>query len=255
MAIGTATALIGSAVIGGVLSSRSQSSSARRAAAAQGDAAALAAETQLIAQERAIAEQQRQFNTIQGLLAPYVQSGQSALGQQLALTGSAGPQAQQAAIQALQQGPEFRALTQAGEEAILQNASATGGLRGGNTQSALAQFRPAVLADLINNQYARLGGLSTMGQNAAAGVGTAAGQFGQGVAGTLSSTAANIANLQQQAGAAQAGGALAQGQAQANMFGNIAGAVGTAAGMGLFGGGQPSALAPQTSPRPIARPF
>jgi hypothetical protein len=106
-------------------------------------------------------------------------------------------------------------LVGAGEEAMLQSAAATGGLRGGNTQAALAQFRPQVLSSLINQQYSRLGGLATMGQNSAVGVGNA-GQV----------AAANIGNLYGQQGAAAAGSALASGQA----FGNVMGSIGQYAG-------------------------
>jgi hypothetical protein len=63
-----------------------------------------------------------------------------------------------------------------------------------------------------------------MGQNAAAGLGNAGMQLGQ-----------NISNQYGQIGQAQAGAALARGQATANMWGNIAGSVGLAAGMGGFG--------------------
>jgi hypothetical protein len=63
-----------------------------------------------------------------------------------------------------------------------------------------------------------------MGQNAAAGLGNAGMQTGQ-----------NISNQYGQIGQAQAGAALARGQATANMWGNIAGSVGLAAGLGGFG--------------------
>jgi hypothetical protein len=109
---------------------------------------------------------------------------------------------------------------QLGEERILANASATGGLRGGNVQAALAQFSPALLADTINQQYSRLGGLVQVGQNSAAGVGTA----------TLG-TANNTSNLLQQQGAAQAGGYLAQGRTQLGYVGAITNALGLYAGL------------------------
>jgi hypothetical protein len=109
--------------------------------------------------------------------------------------------------------------------------------RGGNVQGALAKFRPEVLSSLINQQYQRLGGLTSLGQASAAG--QAAGGMG---------LASNISNLYGQQGNALAAGALqrgdiaaqsalARGQANANMFGNIAGSVGFAAGRGLFGQG------------------
>lgn len=230
---GIATAIIGSAVVGGYVQSKTAST---------------AAEAQTQSAQAGIDEQRRQFDTVQELLSPYVDAGTQSLQQQMALGGMSGQEAQQAAITAIQQGPEFQSLTQQGENAILQNASATGGLRGGNTQAALAQFRPQVLSGLISQQYDRLGGLAGAGQNAAAGVGTAAQQTG-----------ANVSNLMQQQGAAQAGGALASGQAWGNVAGQIgqyAGAVGTGAVPNPFGGfGAPQAGAPTTSPRPIARPF
>jgi hypothetical protein len=203
MAISTGLALLG----GSLLSAGVQSSAARRGAAAQTESA-----------QAGIEEQRRQFEAVRELLAPFVTGGTTAFGQQMALTGAAGADAQRAALQAIEQGPEFAALAQQGESAILQSAAATGGLRGGNVQGALAQFRPQILSGLIEQQYSRLGGLASAGQNAAAGVGTAGMQTGQ-----------NISSLMQQQGAARAGSALAQGQA----FGNLLGGAGMAIGRGM----------------------
>lgn len=114
-------------------------------------------------------------------------------------------------------------MTAQGENAILQNASATGGLRGGNVQGALAQFRPQLLSSLIQRQFQNLGGLTSIGQNAAAGTGSAGLQTGT-----------NISNLFQQQGAAEAGGALANGRAQANAFGAVGGGLGLFSGLGGF---------------------
>ena len=212
--MGIATAIIGSAIVGGVMSSRAQKSAAKTASGAQTRAA-----------EQSIAEQRRQFDAVQQLMAPYVQSGTTALSRYNALTGLSGEEAQQTLINQITSGAEYGSLVQQGEEAILQSASATGGLRGGNTQSALARFRPEILSSLIRDEYSRLGGMVSMGQNAAAGVGNAGMQVGQ-----------NISNQYGQIGQAQAGAALARGQATANMWGNIAGSVGLTAGLGGFGG-------------------
>ena len=208
-----ATAIIGSAIVGGVMSSSAQKSAAKTASRAQQQAA-----------DQSIAEQRRQFDAVQKLMAPYVQSGTTALSRYNALTGLAGEEAQQTLIDQITSGAEYGSLVRQGEEAILQSASATGGLRGGNTQSALARFRPEILSSLIRDEYSRLGGMVSMGQNAAAGVGNAGMQTGQ-----------NISNQYGQIGQAQAGAALARGQATANMWGNIAGSVGLAAGLGGFG--------------------
>jgi hypothetical protein len=173
-----------------------------------------------------IDEQRRQFDAVQKLLQPYTEAGAGALAQQQALLGMGSPEAQQQAINALQSGPQFQALQQQGENAILQNASATGGLRGGNVQGALAQFRPALLSSLINQQYERLGGLSALGQNAAAGTGNAG-----------MSTGTNIATLLGRQGQAQAGGILGEQSALTGGINKAFGAVQGAGGFGqLFGG-------------------
>lgn len=122
------------------------------------------------------------------------------------------PQAQ--AVARIEQQPMFQALARQGEEAILQNASATGGLRGGNTQGALARFRPELLNQFINQQYARLAGITELGQNAAAGVGSAG-----------LSTGANIGNALMSRGQATAAGAGAQGQIFANTIGGLGGLI------------------------------
>jgi hypothetical protein len=173
-----------------------------------------------------IDEQRRQFEAVQRLMQPYKEAGASALAQQQALLGMVSPEAQQQAINALQSGPQFQALQQQGENAILQNASATGGLRGGNVQGALAQFRPALLSGLIDQQYSRLGGLASLGQNAAAGVGNAG-----------MSTGTNIATLLGRQGQAQAGGILGQQSALTGGINQAFGAIQGAGGFGqLFGG-------------------
>lgn len=207
-------ASIGGSIIGGLLSSD-----------AQGDAADTAAGAQTYAAELGIAEQRRQFDAVRELLKPYSEAGIGALTGQQDLLGLNGAGPQQAAYGALETSPAFTSLTKTGENAILQNASATGGLRGGNVQGALAQFRPALLAQLIDSQFKNLGGLTSIGQNAAAGVGNAGMNTGN-----------QVTALLQQQGAAQAGAALANGRAQANAFGAVGGGLGLFAGMGGFNG-------------------
>lgn len=208
-----AAAVVGSTVVGGVMSSKAQKSAAKTAANAQIDAS-----------EMAVEEQRRQFDAVQKLLKPYADAGLSGLSGQQDLLGINGTAAQQAAINNINNSSEMQTYLQQGENAILQNASATGGLRGGNTQAALAQFRPQLLNQLINQRYQNYAGLTSLGQNAAAGTGNAGMQ-----------TASNISNLYQQTGAAQAGAALAQGQASANMWNAVTGAIGQVAGMKMMG--------------------
>lgn len=186
-------------VVGGITGARQQAKAAEAAAG-----------TQAAASQAGIDEQRRQFDALQALLQPYVQAGTGALGAQQGLIGLGGQPAQRQAIEALASSPEFQALTQQGENALLQQASATGGLRGGNLQGALAQFRPGMLSQLIAQQYERLGGLTGIGQASAAGVGAAGQQTG-----------ANIANLLAQQGAATAGGQLARGGVARQAFSDL----------------------------------
>lgn len=220
---GVATAVVGGSIISGVIGAES----AEDAAAAQERAG-----------EKGIAEQRRQFDAIVELLKPYVQAGAGfeeldeegnvigftpgALQAQQALLGLLGPEAQQEAIAGIEGSPQFESLVRTGEEAILQNASATGGLRGGNVQRALAQYRPDVLSQLIESQYNKLGGITQLGQTSAAGQASAA-----------QTTGSNVANLLSQIGQAQAGSALAQGQAYSDVAGSI-GQVAMLKGLGVF---------------------
>lgn len=193
-------------------------------AADQAEAAGDAAQLQAQSAQQGIAEQQRQFNAIMELMKPYVQSGTQSLSAQQALAGLGGFDAQQQALNQFQASPMFQGIAQQGENAILQNAAATGGLRGGNVQGALGQFRPALLNQLVQQQFQNLGGLTSLGQNAAAMQGNAGQAAG-----------ANIGNLLQQEGRALAGGAVAKGSVGASGFNTLAQGLG-----GFFGiGGLP----------------
>lgn len=210
---GIATAVVGGALISGYMGSKAQKKAANTAANAQ-----------IESSEMGVEEQRRQFDAIQKLLKPYVDAGTGGLTGQQDLLGINGNAAQQAAINNINNSSEMQTYLKQGENAILQNASATGGLRGGNTQAALAQFRPQLLNQLINQRYQNYAGLTALGQNAAAGTGNAGMQ-----------TASNISNLYQQSGAAQAGAAMASGQANANMWNSLNGAIGSVAGMKMMG--------------------
>lgn len=204
-----AAAVIGSAVIGGAVSM----SAASKAGKAQVQAADRSAEEQ-----RAAREEMRM------LLNPYVSAGTPALQAQMAALGLSGPEAQQEFVTQQEQSPFFQSLAQQGESAILQNASATGGLRGGNVQGALAQFRPALLNQFLEQQYSRLGDLTKVGQASAAGV---------GASGITSAT--NIGQAYTQAGQARAGSALGQANAFNQALGTITGFGTSATGQAAIG--------------------
>ena len=191
----------------------------------KGSAAKKASNIEAASLQAGVDETRAAREELRALLQPYTEAGGPALQAQMAALGLAGPEAQQAYVTQQEQSPIFQALTQQGEEAILQQASATGGLRGGNVQGALAQFRPQLLNQFLEQQYGRLGGLTKIGQASAAGVGAA----GQEAATQIGQNLTNIGSSYKDIGSYKSGSALARGQ----MFGDILGTVG-GIGKGLF---------------------
>ena len=137
---------------------------------------------------------------------------------------------QAAAIDALKASPLYQSLYRNGEEAILSNAAATGGLRGGNTQSSLYNLGADTLSNVIQNQLANLGGIANMGMGSAGQLG----QFG-------ATAASNIGNSLTQQGQAQAGAALTKGGINASNWNNIGGAL-DSIGSAISGGGSLSSI-------------
>ncbi|KKC25846.1 hypothetical protein WP12_12320 [Sphingomonas sp. SRS2] len=164
-----------------------------------------AADLQAASAQAGIDETKRQFDVTQGNFAPYLDAGTDALGGIMDLLGlgEGGAAAQGASIEALKSSPLFQSLFGTGEEAILQNAAATGALRGGNTQRSLADFGSDTLAKVIQDRLSQLTGVAAGGQSSAASVGG----FGQ-------NASSSIADLLGQQGAARAGGILAKGNQQ-----------------------------------------
>lgn len=165
-----------------------------------GKAAKSAAKIQADAYKQGVAEQRNEFNTVQANNQPYMQAGGKGLDSLMTLLGLNGNNGQQSAIDALKASPLFTSQYGTGVDTILQNASATGGLRGGNTQNSLADFGSKLLSSVIQNQIGNYGGLVNVGQAAASGTNAGALQTG-----------ANISNLLAQQGQAGATSALQQG--------------------------------------------
>lgn len=211
---GIATAIVGSTIVTSYLSSQ-----------AQQDAAQTAADASTKATDTSTAEIRRQFDAVQSLMKPYVDKGYVSLDSQADLLGMNGQDKQRAAIQSIQDSPEMAALTQQGEAGILANASATGGLRGGDVQSALGQFRPALLSQLIGERFNKLGQITQYGQASAAGTASAATTAGGQISGAIMNN-----------GGVQANAALASGAAQAGMYNSIGNSLGTLGTLKLLKG-------------------
>lgn len=191
-------------------------------------------------------------------LNPYAGAGQSALNQEAALSGALGGAAQQQAINQFMESPGQKFLRERQEQALLRNASATGGLRGGATLTALQEQAAGIAAQQQQQQLENLRSLAGRGQQAAtqqggyaqqggisganligqlagqqagiqsgaaqnlANLATQGGQFG---ANLLANTGQNVAGLRQGLGAAEAGAFGNTANNMANIYGNTAGNV------------------------------
>jgi hypothetical protein len=185
----------------------------------QQKAAREAANAQAAAGREAIAANAENFQQMKAMVQPYYTAGYDTLQSQLDLLGENGPEAQQKAIAYIASDPMAQAMAQQGEQGILQNASATGGLRGGNVQAALAQFRPQLLQSMINDRYSKLQGITQLGQAAAAQQASSQLNYGQ-----------QTSNLLTGIGNAQAQGLIGAGAANAAGYNAIGGAIQGAAG-------------------------
>jgi len=175
-------------------------------------------------------------------LLPFLSQGQQAVTAQGDLLGLQGDEEQAAAIASLKDSPLFKSLFRTGEETILQNASATGGLRGGNLTGSLANFGSDTLAKVIQQQLGNLGGLTATGLGAA-GTGAAATTAAGGISADLAQQISALLNGQ---GAAKAGGILGKANANQQIYSGIADAAGDIVGAlagGAGGGGSTQAIA------------
>ena len=137
----------------------------------QKKAADKAAKLQFEAAQQGIAESARQFDQTRSDFAPYQEAGTAAIGNLSDLIGLNGDGAQQGEIDALRNSPLYQSLYNNGRDALLSTASATGGLRGGNTQDALSRFGGDTLSQVIAQQLGNYGGLVGIGTGSAGAVG------------------------------------------------------------------------------------
>ncbi len=175
---------------------------------------------------KALSEQQRQFDVTRSdygpllqLLAPSVKG----LGD---LTGINGTDAWTAALENVQNSPTLARIIENGEDSILANASATGGLRGGDIQRGLADFRGDAFIDELNAQMSRFAGLAGLGSGATDSIS----KFG-------AARANNMSDLFAQQGAARAGGILSRGGINAQMWNNAGAGIDSLAAAFMPGGG------------------
>lgn len=163
---------------------------------------------------RALTAQQGQAAQDRTDLAPFRESGVAALGSRDNLLGLHGAEAQQTGIDQVMASPWYQALYRNGLEANLQNASATGGLRGGNEVRSLADFGSDTLATSIDRMLAQLTGA----------VNTGLGATGTGIQAGQNTTNAIANNLGAQ-GQVTAGGILTRGGINSQLWNNAGAAL------------------------------
>jgi len=161
-----AAAVVGSAVVGGIVSS----DASRKASNTQRDAANLASQTQLESEDRARADQK-----------PWLDTGKNALGVlggRLGLDGGSGDLLRQFSPSDFQQDPGYQFRLDQGNKAITNSAAARGGLLSGAAVKAASQYNQDMGSQEYQNafnrfntnqtnQYNRLASLAGVGQVAA----------------------------------------------------------------------------------------
>jgi len=100
-------------------------------------------------------------------LEPFVNRGGQAFDLQMALSGALGNDAQKTAFANYNASPGQEFLQQRGEQAVLRNASAVGGLGGSRVLQELQRQGVGLAQQDFANQFDRLGQLSGMGLNGA----------------------------------------------------------------------------------------
>lgn len=210
MAIATGTAILGAAVIGG--------GAALAAGGAQADAARDAAGLQAEATRLSVREQRRQFDLARGDLAPYRETGATALQQYGALygvgrEGMLSDEEMEDARSRFMETPGYEFRFDEGMRALDRSASARGKLRGGGYGRELIRYGQGVASGEFENYANRLAGIAGMGQGATTATGTLGVQTG-----------ANIGNALQTGANAQGNAIMAAGTARASGYAGVANA-------------------------------
>ena len=189
--IGTAAAMLGSAVIGAGASIFG----ANKAAKAAKQAAAL---------------QAKQFRETKALIEPYTTAGTGALEKYETAVGLRGADAQREYYQNFQYDPGFETSLDNALKATMRKYAIIGNTGGGLANALLRTGQQAIYGQ-YRNRLSELGGLVDTGRSAA----TSLGGFGQ-------QSAATQGNLLAQAGQYQGAGIIGAGQAGVNALGGLA---------------------------------
>jgi hypothetical protein len=210
---------VGTAIgIGGIAASGIGAAGAAAAGGEQAGAANNAAALQSQEQQNSLDFQKQQWNTQQQNEAPWLQAGQSALGQ---LNGGKLPGFQAPTAAQAQQTPGYQFQLQQGTQALENSAAAKGGLIGGNEGEALQNYGQGLASEnyqqTYNNAmneyntnvlgpYNRLASLAGVGQQAANTLGQEGQAASSNVSGINATAGQQIGQNINNAGAANASG-------------------------------------------------
>lgn len=235
-------AIVAGTAAAGLAGSAVSAHSAGKAADAQTQAANHAADLQYQASQQALDFQKQQYNTSQQQQAPFLQAGQTAIGQLSAGTAPGGSfvtpySGQFTAPTGLteQNDPGFQARLKLGTDAIQKSAAARGNVVTGATAKALDQFSQdyasneygnvynRALTDYTtnfnayntnqSNQFNRIAALAGVGQTSANQLGQQGQAASNNVSSNLLNTAQNVGQQYNNAGAATASGYVGAGNA------------------------------------------
>lgn len=185
--------------------------------------AAYSANQQKKAQGNALDAQESAYGRQQSLLAPYSSAGSQALNQLAALNAGN--------YSGFESSPDFKYAKEQMTDAVDSNSAARGMLYSGAHTSDLASRIGGLASQNLGSYRSGLMSLANMGQGAAGGMASAAGQYGQ--AASQSALATGDTNSQL---AGAVGGSLA------NLGGNLATRYGAANTTGASGTYAPSSL-------------
>jgi len=176
---------------------------------------------------KALAEIQRQFDLTRSDYSPALQLLAPSIDGLRNLTGLNGDEALQTGLDSIKAGPLYQNMYRTGEEALLQNASATGGLRGGNMQGGLADFGADTLQRALLQQLSSYGNLANLGMGAT----DSASTFGANAANSIANRYGNMGQI-------QAGGILTRGGINSQLWNNA----------GSFADSRASSFMPSSGP-------
>ena len=223
--MGIATAILGSAVIGGAVASRGASKAAR----AQQQAAQTAQATEERMLERQLAE-----------TAPFRDLSLSQLNRLAALYGEGGEYARAPGMEEIQMDPGYGFRMGEGMKALERSAAARGGLLSGSMLKGTQRFGQELASQEFQNAFSRARQQRADVTNALLGIGGFGPSLASSAAGAVGQTGSNLANIQLGAGQARASGYLGQANALAQALGQ------GAMGYGMYRGGYfgPSSVTP-----------